>query len=306
MRGGAIIGLPLTLLQLGVHHSHPGVVDPLLVANNFVVSNAIYTADRLDADASWTDRASTRVSALVSSAFYASCPATTALAPAVLGLHFFYTPLKPLLAPLKPFVVALFWTLAVYDVPLLRHPDVASSSDLSFAASFFLSIAALSHVADIVDVEEDRANGVYTPAVIMEDDGAQQYAFALGLASALLHSTSQDPFIVYDFVVLSAIAGFVYDQAVAGALASVCFGLVYANAHDVEVLTLMLRSSEGVHKLAIALSTTFIEEAFRLPEPYRSAVVKAVLVATEQGDNVGHQILKLFQTSILDRLDEMR
>ena len=305
MRGGAIIGLPLTLLQLGVHHSHPGVVDPLLVANNFVVSNAIYTADRLDADASWSDRASTRVSALASSAFYASCPATTSLVPAVLGLHFFYTSLKPLLAPLKPFVVALFWTLAVYDVPLLRHPEVASSWDPSFDAAFFLSIAALSHVADIVDVEEDRTNRVYTPAVIMGDDGAP-YALALGLASALLHSTSQDPFIVYDFVVLSTIAGIIYDQVTICVSASVCFCLVYANTHDVEVLTLMLRSSEGVHKLAITLSTTFIEEAFRLPEPYRSAIVKLVLVATEQGDNVGHQILELFQTRILDRLQDMQ
>ena len=79
-----------------------------------------------------------------------------------------------------------------------------------------------------------------------------------------------------------------------------------ANAHDVEVLTLMLRSSEGIHKLAITLSTTFIEEAFRLPEPYRSAIVKSVLVATEQGDNIGHQILKLFQTRILDRLQDMQ
>ena len=55
-------------------------------------------------------------------------------------------------------------------------------------AAFFLAISALSHAADVLDVEEDVVAGIRTPAVEMRGLEAEHYAIALSLASALLYA----------------------------------------------------------------------------------------------------------------------
>lgn len=122
MRTGTYIGIPLTLIQLGIHQHTGGVVDPWLVATNFAVCNAIYDADRIDAPFWSAERAGTRLSALAAASYYASDPHTQAFAPLALALHFGYTRAKPGLAPAKPFVVAACWTAVVYVLPLLKAP----------------------------------------------------------------------------------------------------------------------------------------------------------------------------------------
>lgn len=301
MRSGSVIGIPLTLLQLGVHHTHLGLVDPWLIANNFVVANAIYDADRINASFFAPERSVTRLSMIASASFYASEPSTFSLVPVVLGLHLFYTSIKATIAPVKPFFVAFFWTLAIYYVPLLRG-NVPIFYDNTFAASFFLSIAALSHVADVVDIDEDVANGILTTAVLLGEKNSKVYAISLGLVSAFLHSASKQPFVVYDFTILSILVGIVYDQVKLSVLAAIFFCLLYAHEHDVEVLSFILQSSEGVHKIAISLSTTTIENAFRISEPWRSCVVKSILSLAERGDAIGHDILELYKQAIFDRL----
>lgn len=300
MRSGAIIGIPLTLLQVGIHHHTHGLVDLPSVANNFFVCSAVYDADRLESEWFHSDRTLTRCSAVASSLFYASHPSTQPLVPVVWGLHTAYTGLKPTLAPIKPFFVSAFWTIAVYYVPLLR----AGSNDdsLLFPASFFLSIAALSHAADVFDREDDLARGIVTPAVAMTERDARRYTFGLLLASAGLHALSSQPFLPYDVVCVASAWTLLYGNVLPAATIAGTVCLVYANAHDVELLTELLRSTEASHKWAIALSTTGIEQAFHLPEPYRSWTVKAILASVEQGDAVGRAILDLFKTSILDRL----
>lgn len=303
MRSGAVIGIPLSLLQLSIHHHTHGLVDLPSVANNFLVCSAVYDADRLDSEFFHPDRTVTRWSAVGSSLFYASHPATQPLVPVVWGLHTAYTALKPALAPIKPFFVSAFWTIAVYYVPLLRA-DLSWTGDdtLLLPASFFLSIAALSHAADIVDREDDLARDIVTPAVAMTERDARVYTFGLLFASVWLHSQSSQPFLPYDVVCIASAWTLLYDQALpaAGIAGAVC--LAYANAHDVELLSELLRSTEASHKWAIALSTSGIEQAFHLPEPYRSWTIKAILASVEQGDAVGRAILDLFKTSILGRL----
>ena len=207
MRAGGIIGVPLTLLQWGVHHHTGAVVDPLTIANNFVVCHAIYDADRLDPVtgprwARWT----TRAAAVASTAFYASDPRTLGLAPLVLPLHAHYAAAKPTLAPIKPFAVAALWTVAVYAVPLLR--DVHAQGDTAAAASLWLSLAALSHAADVVDAAEDAAEGLRTPAVRMGAGEARRYAVALAVAAAIVDvGAAAHPSSLYDAVVVLAAWG---------------------------------------------------------------------------------------------------
>lgn len=298
MRGGAVIGIPLTILQAGFH---PESIDPWLVANNVAVASAVYDADRLTSSFFALDRLGTRLSALASTAFYASSPATLPIVPMVVGLHLYYTSLKPSIAPIKPFFVALFWTIAVYYVPLLRQ-SLPLTDDNALAASFFLSIAALSHVADLVDREADAHDHILTPAVRMQPQESITYAFALGFTSILLHTISDRPSVCYDAFLVSTIAGVVTEQVpVAAATAFVCT-LVYAATHQAELLSWMLTNSEGVHSVAISLSTTSIERAFHLPEPWRSALIRLLLTLADNGDTMGHQILKAYERAILDRL----
>ena len=179
-------------------------VNPLLVANNFLLGSAIYDADRLDEnsldDSLWVSR----VSALASMLVYASDSSTLWLAPIVLALHLGYAKIKPSIGPIKPFFVACFWTIAVYYAPLwwsMADPDVFTP------AAFFLHIAALSHAADIEDVRDDAQNGIVTPAVTM-GAAADAYTIALALGACFMHSLSPICNTTYDALFLSTV-GFI-------------------------------------------------------------------------------------------------
>lgn len=301
MRPGLAIGIPLTLLQLGIHHHTQGLVDLPSVANNFLLGSAIYDADRIEGGVFDAARTPTRFSAVASSLFYEAHPSTQPLVPIVLGLHTSYTRLKPWIAPAKPFFVGAFWTLAVYYVPLLRA-NAPIDDDLLLPASFFLSISALSHAADVVDREDDARQNLETPAVVMPIDNAKHYSLALALSSAWLHTLSSQPFPPYDVVTLVTAWGALYNQTALAGVVGVVVCVAYVNAHDVELLSELLRSTEESHKWAIAFSTSSIELSFHFSEPYRSWAVKSILAAVEGGDAFGRAILHVFSTSILDRL----
>ena len=175
--GGAFISIPLTLLQWCFH----GPVDPNMIVNNVCIAHAIYDADRLTSE---DDPTTTRVAALVSTAFYASTPETMAIAPLVPTLHLGYSTLKPYIAPVKPFLVSAIWTLAIYYVPLLRMHKGLWGDVLT--PPRFLSIASLSHALDVADIEDDEQEGLMTPAVTMGEREGFVFAFVLALSSHLL------------------------------------------------------------------------------------------------------------------------
>ena len=195
------LGIPLTLLQVGVHPMH--TVSPLLAANNFLLGSAIYDADRLDSnstvDSRWVSRGSTLASMLV----YASDSSTLWLAPIVLALHLGYANFKPSIGPIKPFFVACFWTIAVYYAPLWWS---TADQDVFTPAAFFLHIAALSHAADIEDVRDDAEDGIITPAVTMGTT-ADAYTIATSLGACFMHALSPVCSRAYDALFLS-IVGF--------------------------------------------------------------------------------------------------
>lgn len=303
------VGVPLTLLQLTAHQ-HTGVdvlADlPALAANNVLMAAAVYSADRIAPSTPRAQRLATAAAAAGSAAFFASDARTAVLAPVVVALHLWYAhPIKPAVAPGKPFFVAALWAVAVYAVPLWRVEPAAAGVahlDATACAAFFLALAALSHAADIVDVDEDAAADVRTPAVLLGADGAVAYAFGLALAAALLDASAAYPHPVAEAVLLTVVFGVVFDCVTACAWVGAAVACAYAATHDYELVRALLRASGWPHHVALDVSTRVVEEALRLPAPWRAWVVEGTLALVERADTVGHAFLRLFAHAARDEL----
>ena len=298
MRGAAQIGIPITLLQCALtgDHAHIGILDAV---NNVAMCDAIYGADRIDAP--WYDasRARTRVSAALSTWYFASDPATAALAPIVPTLHLGYTAAKPWLAPIKPVAVATLWTIAVYCVPLWK---ARASIDFLTAGWFCLSIAGLSHIADIVDIEEDKLNNVDTPAVLMGRDDAAYFAVTLTLASSWIHELSPARFAPYDIVSVSIALAFLCEDVALGAALATLVLAGYAVQHDVELIGYTIKTSGVAHDWATNSIVHAADEIRKLPEPTRAPVFDAVTGAIRIGDTLGGATLDAFHAAVKRRL----
>ena len=289
MRGGAAVGIPLTLLQLAVHSRTGAHVDPLLIANNFALGSAIYGADRLTSEPWARDRLPSRLCALASTAFLASDPHTVGIAWLVPPLHTSYAQLKRVVAPVKPFLVAALWTVAIYYLPVWRSGGGAI--DGAQCAAFGLSLAALSHALDVGDRDEDNAAGLATPAVAMGTD-APGYAIGLALGAALLDvAASARPVPLYDTLALVAAGGLVGARADVAVAVAAAFTLAYARAHDLEVLTAVLSSSEATHRAAIASTLRAVDVAGSLAEPWRNLLLDVTFGAARSGDAFGRVLL---------------
>ena len=295
MRGGAIIGVPLTILQLAVHSQTGAHVDPLVIANNFALCSAIYGADRLDCGLWDAQRIPSRLSAVASTAFLASDPHTSPLALVVPPLHTSYADMKTIIAPIKPFFVSLLWTIAIYFLPVWRSDQ--GDIDLVQCGAFFLSLAALSHAADVVDYDEDRRDGIATPAVCMQDTSGS-YAYGLAFAAAFLDASSQHPAPLYDLLVLIALGGLLSEQVACATVLGISCTLAYAFLHDFELFSWFLRSSEATHRIAIQSTMQITEFAMTLPDPWRTMIVDLTFRVVEHGDSVGHSILKLYERAV--------
>lgn len=289
-------GIPLTFLQLAIHHHHPGVTPDLsLIANNFVVAHAIYDADRIPRDEGFwsTSRLSTHLSALASIAFFAHDPALSPLAPAVGALHF-YDHLKPLIAPAKPFVVAFFWTVACYYLPLW-NAHVTQAIDVFEPASFFLFIVTLSHVFDIKDIEEDDQRDIDTPAVRMGVDESLRYAIALSLATIYCNTQSNLSCDVLDIGAICVAIAFFLDAKWPAATLFVAGLLVYAGTHREDLLEQMIMSSDTTHKMALRLTIDGIDFARQLPSPYNEKITKLIFEMVHAGDAYGSKLLMWYE-----------
>ena len=298
MRNGIAIGIPLSLLQIQIHKHTHATIDLPIILNNFALCNAVYDADRIEGDFWDPRRFPTRLSAMASSLYYIISPTLVYLSPLVLCLHLFYAQVKPFIAPIKPFFVAYFWTLLVYYIPLMK--DHLNENDYLYPASFFLSIAALSHVADIVDKAEDEREKIVTPAVAMQKP--ELYAVALAVGSVYLHSLSSQPNLLYDSTVLAVTAGVVYNKIEEISVLFAVVLLFYTRANDVHILAETLRGTEGVHKFAIDTSISAIEFAMKTPEPYRTFLVNTIWEIVELGDSIGSFFLSLYKNTVLKRL----
>lgn len=305
MRAGGIIGIPLTLLQLAVHHYTGIPIDGWTVVNNFALANAIYDADRISSEIPLfsRERRLTQLSTIVSTTYYASDEHTTLLAPLVPCLHYGYgSIIKPLISPVKPFFVAFLWTISIYYVPALQHPGVGMLEYFTPSA-LFLSLASLSHAVDILDVEGDQKNKIITPAVILKDD-AIKYAFALAFASALLHSKSaSSSFILYDELTILSLIGIIYQRFDFVGAVGIAFLLGYLHDHDLELMSLLLLSTDGFHEKAISFSVDAVRWISTIPdETVREFVTNILFQMIRNGDATGSAILNVYESVVRQRL----
>ena len=307
---GSLIGIPLTYMQHLAYHAHTGhdyAMHASAVAVNFCLGHAIYDADRA---APSPPPLSTRLCAVACAAFYASDSWTLPLAPVALVLHARYAALKPRLAAWKPFVVAVCWTAATYAQPLLLEHDPRIASDCVTPAFIFLSILALSHAADIPDIDEDRAHGVWTPAVRMGRAESARYATACALGCWAVHRLAAG----------YAAGDFAYDAAL-----GVAVTLVLLRNDDVEGATgsdwllpcvfaiaaplclsplapptvsfanELLRSTEYTHQWAIEAAIGAVDLCERIPyESVRRGLVDVILSCIAYGDRVGSLLLQSY------------
>ena len=293
MRYGLAIGVPLSILQLGVHNH----ISPELVAQNFLLCSAVYDADRFTSETSRLSRLVSRSSAIAGTSIYALDPRLQPLAPLIPILHLRYASLKPYIAPVKPFFVSFLWCVLVCYVP-------PHDADVSAAAlALFLNVAALSHAADVIDLDEDRDAGLFTPAVSMGTDTAIQYALALQLASILVDATlSTQPHLLYDTLSLVSLIGIVTQRITESALVGTLLVAAYVSAHDLELMTSLLKNSDVIHTMAISSALDLSQRALLLDEPYRSRAIDVLFRVVNTGDTIGSSLLDLFETTLRNRI----
>ena len=297
MKGGLSIGIPLTLLQYGVHHNTGVSIDWPIIANNFLVSYAVYDGDRIGGSPFSNERRSTSTATIASSLFYSEYSIPLSLLTLSLGL--FYSDIKPKIAPIKPFFVAFVWTLAIYYFPLLfSEPDSKYMHELLTPAALFLSISSLSHGADICDIVEDTEEEVYTPAVLMGKEEGYYYLIATVLASSLLHEISPSNFLPYDILSICVVLGLYYECMEITLFFGVIFSIIYAYCNTETLLSTLLVSTEGSHKIAIDTMINLLENTKNLSPPVRKVVVETYLTFLQYGDSMGSKLLTIYEDLI--------
>lgn len=299
MKTGFFVGVPLTLMQLCVHTQVP---PSTLVACNFLLGHSIYDADRMTSPRFDPERTSTRLAMLASAAILASHQGSAKISPLVPALHFGYTPLKPALAPVKPFFVASAWTILVYYVPLL-YGGTDLPPDVATPATIFLLLSTLSHSLDILDIDEDVSEGVTTPAVFLSEGGerieeAKHYAIALSLATCVVYTHSPQYSELLELLFFSCTASIVSESTFVGGVLSMLTVLFYVRTHEFEILGKMLESTEVSHKIAIEKIIEMSELIKVTPQPWRNVLIELTTSAVNFGDEMGSHMIHMFLNAL--------
>jgi len=185
---GAVLGVPLTIIQNVFTNIHYGydITTFQSVGLQFLIGYYTYGKDRYkDAleyqDAPYPTEKADMYGKLVENAgFYApSFDVSFALIACIMlfecrdggSLPFllllysceFYKDLKRVLPLAKPVYVSTMWTLSTVVLPCVLHDhDFSILNDASTYLPCFLTMFAFTNVADIRDVDVDRANGINT------------------------------------------------------------------------------------------------------------------------------------------------
>jgi hypothetical protein len=297
MKTGVFVGIPITLLQWGVHTHTGAIVDVPLLASNFLLGHAVYDADRMTTAFTHPERTTTRLAAFASTAILSADPGSLWAAPLVPLLHAGYTPAKPILAPIKPFFVAAMWTLIVYYIPI-SHSHVPIPNDITAPATIFLFLSTLSHVLDVADIEEDVMENVTTPAVQMGRTGALAYTSACALATVVVHSQSPISSTLIDLLFLGVLAGAVCESKAFSQASVIVILLCYATVYDVELLGLLLRSTEASHRIAITTTLGIVDTVHTFPIELKRPILEATIQAFKFGDYVGSGLIKLYEAAL--------
>ena len=310
---GVAVGIPIAIsqcLSLSLHQHQLCALSPVEMGLDFALANAIYGGDRLGASSTLLENATAYGSMLGAMTYLSSDAWTLPLAPAVPFLYYEYGRQKKRIAPAKPFVVAAFWTLVSYAQPFLIRHDLGSLVD-SLPLSMFLAFAAVSHAADIPDTTADRANGIYTPAVLLDERRSKALTFLLLFASLGVHALTERASLldgVYD-VSLVAYLVLQMENAMLSALVSIiCCTYLLGNEqleHEASVLAVdgfsqMLLASEVPHRVAIRAVPWVIEHTANLPAGMREFVIEKTTETLPLGDKIGSNLIHVYRDLVYD------
>lgn len=195
---GALISVPLTMIQTSNVHLHTGtfmlknipVVLPLL-SMNVLLSHGVYDYDRLDLIEDEHTKSVVEITTYLSVCVAGSTMWTyeelRIWVPWLLMLHRYYADMKPTFCAIKPLFIATCWLVATYYIPLYML-DYTSVDDVATPLSVVAQMSAFSNMADIPDIEEDRENNIFTPAVVFGEKKSAYLSILLMVFSILLHT----------------------------------------------------------------------------------------------------------------------
>ena len=78
--------------------------------------------------------------------------------------------------------------------------------------------------------------------------------------------------------------------------------VAYVCAHDLELLTLLLRSTEFTHAVAIRAGLDLTDHVMQWDEPYRSRMIDLIFQIVHGGDAFGSFLLRLFEAAVWHHL----
>lgn len=293
MRTNAAIGLPLTFLQLFAFRSTGVPIDFPILVHNFVVSEAVYGADRIDGPLLSPERRLSQLCAFGVAGWYLTDPQTRFLAPVILGLHLGYKPAKPFLAPVKPLFVAWWWTVCVYYLPAL-HLHMENNAAPISSAAFYLSIVSLSTAVDVIDCIEDRREGVITPAASLGPE-AKGFAVACALSAWILDQSTQKPCLMYDVGTVCAAYGIAFNQTLAAYTTFAVCLISFVSINDIYFVDMLLMSSQVIHDTSIKMLSACVGYARHLQDPYKNWLLDYVFLLAKKGDDFGHMLLLQYE-----------
>lgn len=190
---GADVGLSLVLMQMAAHHQ----ITPELVMCDLAISHCVYGRDRLQDQVAlartnhepffeenlnlWNY--STSFANLVAF-FYLIQFKSTGCIPLISFISNGYTKSKTFLGPAKPVLIGALWAYAIVFLP----PD-SVPNDLFLVYSSIYS--AVSNIADIKDIEQDKLDEVNTIPVLLGEKSSYMVSSVLAGLAIATHHTSQ-------------------------------------------------------------------------------------------------------------------
>lgn len=189
---GADVGLSLMLMQMAAHHQ----ITPELVVCDLAISHSVYGRDRLQDQVAlartnhepffeenlniWNY--STSLANLVAFLYLIQFKSTPCI-PLISFISNGYAKSKTFLGPAKSVLIGALWAYAIVFLPPDSVPD-----DLFLVYSSMYS--AVSNIADIKDIEEDRLNEVNTIPVLLGEKNSYIVSSVLAALAIATHHTT--------------------------------------------------------------------------------------------------------------------
>lgn len=197
---GTFVAVPLSILQSNYYHIHSGfdiTTLSTLVPLNIFLAHAIYDWDRkknlitteYDRRVKGLYEKTTTAALILASCTLYEENQLKSLIPLLYVLYNFYDELKSSLSILKPFLVSLFWTVAIYVIPVILQ-EHSLNEDIVTPLSCFCLMSGWSNLADIKDIEEDTEKNILTPATYLKTKNTFLLSSLLIFISFVLNNSS--------------------------------------------------------------------------------------------------------------------